>query len=112
MTFIRPEAVYHFTCFINKTLCDNVEVRCTSVVRAFAHLSFLVVPLNFFSFQPVPHDWCNKGYSMCYPVCGVMHVKEPLQSPEVVYHFTCFINKTLYVIMQSPNHENIIFLLH
>ena len=19
-------------------------------------------------FQPVLHDWCNKGYGMCYPV--------------------------------------------
>ena len=23
-------------------------------------------------------DWCNKGCGMCYPVCGMMHVKEPL----------------------------------
>ena len=30
---------------------------------------------HYFSFQPVPHDWCNKG--MCYPVCGMMHIKEP-----------------------------------
>ena len=21
---------------------------------------------------------CNKGYGMCYPVCGMMHIKEPL----------------------------------
>ena len=26
-----------------------------------------VDPLSYFSFQPVLHDWCNKG--MCYPVC-------------------------------------------
>ena len=31
-----------------------------------------------FSFQPVLHDWCNKGRGMCYPVCGMMHIKEPL----------------------------------
>ena len=24
------------------------------------------------------HDWCNKGPGMCYPVCGMMHIKEPL----------------------------------
>ena len=24
------------------------------------------------------HDWCNKGHGTCYPVCGVVHVKEPL----------------------------------
>ena len=29
-------------------------------------------------FQPVLHDWCNKDCGMCYPVCGMMHLKEPL----------------------------------
>ena len=38
----------------------------------------MVDPLDNFSFQPVPHDWCNKGRGMCYPVCGMMHIKEPL----------------------------------
>ena len=37
-----------------------------------------VDPLSYFSFQPVLHDWCNKGRGMCYPVCGMMHIKEPL----------------------------------
>ena len=32
------------------------------------------------SFQPVLHDWCNKGCGMCYPVCGMVHIKEPLLS--------------------------------
>ena len=32
----------------------------------------------YFSFQPVLHDWCNKGRGMYYPVCGMMHIKEPL----------------------------------
>ena len=31
-----------------------------------------VDPLSYFSFQPVLHDWCNKGCGMCYPVCGMM----------------------------------------
>ena len=30
----------------------------------------MVDPLGYFSFQPVPHD--------CYPVCGMMYIKEPL----------------------------------
>ena len=38
----------------------------------------MVDPLSDFSFQPVPHDWCNKGRSMCYPVCGMMYIKDPL----------------------------------
>ena len=30
-----------------------------------------------FAIQPVLHDWCNKGRGMCYPVCGMVHIKEP-----------------------------------
>ena len=37
-----------------------------------------VDPLSHFSFQQVLHDWCNKGRGMCYPVCGMVHIKEPL----------------------------------
>ena len=40
--------------------------------------SFMVDPLSYFSFQPVLHDWCNKCRSMCYPVCGMVHIKDPL----------------------------------
>ena len=38
----------------------------------------MVNPLSCFLFQPVLHDWCNKGCGMCYPVCGMVHIKEPL----------------------------------
>ena len=35
--------------------------------------------INYFILiQPVLHDWCNKGCGMCYPVCGMVHIKEPL----------------------------------
>ena len=34
--------------------------------------------MSHFSFQPVLHNWCNKGRGMCYPVCGMVHIKEPL----------------------------------
>ena len=37
-----------------------------------------VDPLSYFSIKPVLHDWCNKGRDMCYPVCGMVHTKEPL----------------------------------
>ena len=40
--------------------------------------SFIVDPLSYFLFQPVLHDWCNQGHGMCYPVCGMVHIKEPL----------------------------------
>ena len=38
----------------------------------------MVDPLSYFSFKPVVHDWCNKGCGMCYPLCGMVHIKEPL----------------------------------
>ena len=38
----------------------------------------MVDPLSYFSFQPVLHDWCNKDRDMCYPVCGMVHIKEHL----------------------------------
>ena len=37
-----------------------------------------VDPLSYFMFQPVLHDWCNKGRGMSYPVYGMVHIKEPL----------------------------------
>ena len=41
--------------------------------------SFLLDPFSYFSFQPVLHDWCNKGRIMCYPVYVLScHIKEPL----------------------------------
>ena len=38
----------------------------------------LLYYIIYFSSQPVLHDWCNKGRGMCYPVCGMVHIKEPL----------------------------------
>ena len=31
-----------------------------------------------FSFQSVLHNFCNKSHGVCYPVCGIVHIKEPL----------------------------------
>ena len=38
----------------------------------------MVDPLSYYSFQPVLHDWYNKGRGMYYPVSGMVHIKEPL----------------------------------
>ena len=38
----------------------------------------MVDPLSYFYFQPVLHDWCNKGSITCYVVGGMVHIKEPL----------------------------------
>ena len=37
----------------------------------------MVVPVIYFSVQPVIHDCCSKGRGMCYPVYGMMLIKEP-----------------------------------
>ena len=39
-----------------------------SVVRAFGHGAM----------GRRIHDWSNKSCGMCYPVCGIVHIKEPL----------------------------------
>ena len=45
------------------------------VVGSILHV---VDTLSDFSLQPVLHDWCNTGRGMYYPVCGMVHIKEPL----------------------------------
>ena len=50
-------------------------------------------PLSYFSFQPVVHDWFNKGHDMCYPVYVMVHIKYPLllikkSTPCWVFSFT------------------------
>ena len=38
----------------------------------------MVDAFSYLLFQPVLHDWCNKCRGMYYPVCGIVHIKEPL----------------------------------
>ena len=47
-------------------------------LEATETLPMAVDPLSYFSFQSALHDWCNKGHGMCYPVSGMVHIKEPL----------------------------------
>ena len=54
------------------------------MLRAFTQGA--VDPLGYFSFQPVLHNRCNKGHCMCYPVCGMVHIKEPCCLLERVAH--------------------------
>ena len=53
------------------------------MVRAFVHGAMgrqidPSHPLSYFSFQPVFHNWCNKGQGVCYPVYGIVHIKRTL----------------------------------
>ena len=81
---------------IYNTICDEctmIKTKQTKIIFCFAFILLRdicltyklkilhgVNPLSYFSFQPVLHDWCNKGSGMCYPVCGKVHIKEPLLS--------------------------------
>ena len=48
------------------------------MVRWVVGSIFMVDPVSYFSFQPVIHDWCNKGCGMCHPLYGMMRIKEQL----------------------------------
>ena len=65
--------------------CKRTRARCSSVVRAFAHgvMGRQIDPswggpIELFLIPASAPDWCNKGCGMCYPVCGMVHIKEPL----------------------------------
>ena len=34
--------------------------------------------IELFLVPAVLHDWGNKGCGVCYSVCGMVHIKEPL----------------------------------
>ena len=52
-------------------------------------------PIELFLIQPVLHDWCNKSRGMSYPICGMVHIKEPLLLIRVanVVAEACFLSR-------------------
>ena len=64
-----------------QAFCSEMKL-CAKSIRSWCDgsldRSFMVYPLSYFLFQSVLNNWCNKGCGMCYPVCGMMHIKEPL----------------------------------
>ena len=68
-----------YVCHTHKR-CNSAFLKPSSLMVRWVVGSILhgVDPLSYFSFQPVLHDWCNKGRGMYYPVCGMVHIKEPL----------------------------------
>ena len=69
-----------FCCYSNQAGAGrSSEVERSLMVRwVVGSILHGVDPLSYFSFQPVFHNWFNKGRGMCYPVCGMVHIKEPL----------------------------------
>ena len=67
-------------------------------------------PLSYFLFQPIMlHDWYNSG--MCYPVCGMVHIKEPLlligkSSPCGGSGFPLSLSEWSFTICMTPYKRN------
>ena len=94
LTYFIRTRIQMFILYVNKVvknqslshiLCQQAgagrssEVERSLMVRwVVGSILHGVDPLSYFSFQPVLHDWCNKGRGMCYPVSGMVHIKEPL----------------------------------
>ena len=61
----------------------------------------MIDPLSYFSIQPVLNDWCNKNHGMCYPDCGIVHIKDHLllieNSPLMMAVCFCLNGPLLYV---------------
>ena len=62
----------------------------------------------YFSFQSMVHDWCNKGRGMCYPVCGMVHIKEHFlliekSSPYGSIRFPLSLSEWSITICLTPN---------
>ena len=88
---MRPQVEWfiHIYIYIYRLFyCHGLNV-CISTVKLTRYLSHThtrargsilhgLNPLSYFSFQPVLHDWCNKGRGMFYPVCGMVHIKGSL----------------------------------
>ena len=58
---------------------QGATLLCLFCLSLYTCLSNIMVSIYYaISFQPVLHDWFNKGRGKCYPVCGMVHIKEPL----------------------------------
>ena len=53
---------------LKETLLTDVHVFITEVSKSVITIAD----------RDEMYDWCNKGRGMCYPVCGMVHIKEPL----------------------------------
>ena len=66
--------VYNFSCVVGKCFMVERLLMVQWVVGLILHGG----PLTYFFFQPVLHDWCNKGCGMYYPVGGMVHIQDAL----------------------------------
>ena len=77
-------AVWLFVNTVAVWLFVNTVTRCSSVVRAFAHGAMVrrIDPswggtIELFVVPASAPRLVYKGRGMCYPICGMVHIKEP-----------------------------------
>ena len=73
--YLKPGQADTLTCTVNSE--KDVTITWSINNKTVDNIGGNAV-IKYFSFQPVLYDWCNKCCGMCYPVCGMVHVKEPL----------------------------------
>ena len=73
----------------------SMKLRC----HRLSDQSHFVNLLSCFWFQPLVHDWCNKGHDKCYPVCWMVLREDPMllikrESHEVkaLSFLSCYLN--------------------
>ena len=52
-----------------KVTYHNRKYRCCAIIQKYNFTENVYIVLSSV------HDWCNKGRGMCYPVCGMVHLK-------------------------------------
>ena len=72
-----------------------------------------ICSLGYFLFQPVVHNWSIKGCGMCCPVCGKVHIKDPLLligksslCGNSGFHLKKYVTMTICLISNSWWYEN------
>ena len=73
----RQDNTYHGLCYTSRGTLAKTRNSSLGPLLSGVCVCVYDTP-TYFSFQPVLHDWCNKGRGMCYPICGMVHIKEPL----------------------------------
>ena len=58
--------------------CDILNLQSPAKTDDGSSDRSLMVDSLTFLYQPVLHDWCNKGRGMCYDVCWMVNIKDPL----------------------------------
>ena len=69
------------------------------VIRSIPHAG----SIHCFFIPPLFHDWCNKGHGMYYPVCEMVHIKDPLLLIEKDISNPVIVNNILICLVTCQN---------